>query len=124
MFHELFRPPALALTSLLPLIGPRAVAATLWRESDFKRKSLRPCARPIDPATLDALYDPYRRPDACRAAALTWSAYKRGLGDVVRARWALPHARLRLLDDVGRFTPTEAPTEVAGELNRLLQRAE
>lgn len=154
LFHELFRPPALALTSLLPVIGPRAVAATLSRESDFKRKFLRPCARPIDPATLDALYDPYRRPDACRAAALTWSAYKRGLGDVVRARRALsritapttvlfgardpyctpasarafaariPHARLCLLDDVGHFTPTEAPTEVAGELNKLLRRAE
>jgi len=34
-----------------------------------------------------------------------------------------PNARLRLLDDVGHFTPTEAPTEVADELNSLLQRA-
>lgn len=89
LFHELFRPPALALGSLLPVIGPRAVATTLARESEFKRKFLQPCARPIDPATLDALYEPYRRPDACRAAALTWSAYKRGLGDFVRARRAL-----------------------------------
>jgi pimeloyl-ACP methyl ester carboxylesterase len=153
LFHEHFRPPAMALTSLVPVIGPRVVAETLSRESDFKQKFLRPCARPIDPATLDALYDPYRQPDACHAAAQTWSAYKRGLGDLVRARRALPritapttvlfgardpyctpasarafasripHARLSLLDDVGHFTPTEAPTEVADELNRLLQRA-
>jgi haloalkane dehalogenase len=154
LFHERFRPPAMALTSLVPVIGPRAVAATLSRESDFKRRFLRPCARPINPATLDVLYDPYRQPDACRAAALTWSAYKRGLGDFVRARRALrritaattilfgardpyctpasarafasriPNARLRLLDDVGHFTPTEAPTEVADELKSLLQRAQ
>ena len=154
LFLELFRPPRVALISLVPVVGPRAVAATLSRESDFKRAFLRPCARPIDPATLDALYDPYRQPDACRAAALTWSAYKRGLGAFVRARRALPritapttvlfgardpyctpasarafasripNARLRLLDDVGHFTPTEAPTEVADELNSLLQRAQ
>jgi pimeloyl-ACP methyl ester carboxylesterase len=154
LFHELFRPPALAFKSLVPVIGPRAVAATLSRESEFKRRFLRPCARPIDPATLDELYDPYRQPDACRAAALTWSAYKRGAGNVVRARRALPritapttvlfgardpyctpasarafasripNARLRLLDDVGHFTPTEEPTEVANELNSLLQRAQ
>ena len=153
LFLELFRPPAAALMSLVPVVGPRAVAATLARESEFKRAFLRPCARPIDPATLDALYDPYRQPDACRAAALTWSAYRRGLAAVTRARRALPritapttvlfgahdpyctpasacafaaripNARLRLLDDVGHFTPTEAPTEVADELNSLLQRA-
>jgi haloalkane dehalogenase len=153
LFLELFRPPRLALISLVPVVGPRAVAATLARESDFKRAFLRPCARPIDPATLDALYDPYRQPDACRAAALTWCAYRRGLGAIARARAALPritvpttvlfgsrdpyctpasarafgsripNARLRLLDDVGHFTPTEAPTEVADELNSLLQRA-
>jgi len=35
----------------------------------------------------------------------------------------IPNARLRLLDDVGHFTPTEAPTEVADELKSLLQRA-
>jgi pimeloyl-ACP methyl ester carboxylesterase len=153
LFHERFRPPAMALTALAPVIGPRAVAATLSRESDFKRRFLRPCARPIDPATLDKLYDPYRQPDTCRAAALTWSAYKRGVGDLVRARKALPriaapttvlfgardpyctpgsarafasripNARLRLLDDVGHFTPTEGPIEVADELKSLLQRA-
>ena len=153
LFHERFRPPAMALTALAPVIGPRAVAATLSRESEFKRRFLRPCARPIDPATLDKLYDPYRQPDTCRAAALTWSAYKRGIGDLVRARKALPriaapttvlfgardpyctpgsarafasripNARLRLLDDVGHFTPTEAPIEVADELKSLLQRA-
>ena len=153
LFHERFRPPAMALTALAPVIGPRAVAATLSRESEFKRRFLRPCARPIDPATLDKLYDPYRQPDTCRAAALTWSAYKRGVGDLVRARKALPriaapttvlfgardpyctpgsarafasripNARLRLLDDVGHFTPTEAPIEVADELKSLLQRA-
>lgn len=153
MFHEHFRPPAMALKSLVPVIGPGAVAAALSRESEFKRRFLRPCARPIDPATLDELYDPYRRPDACRAAALTWSAYKRGLGEMVHARRALPritapttalfgardpyctpvnarafaaripNARLRLLDDVGHFTPTEAPTEVACELMSLVQRA-
>jgi pimeloyl-ACP methyl ester carboxylesterase len=154
LFLELFRPPVAALISLVPIVGPRAVAATLSRESDFKRGFLRPCARPIDPATLDALYDPYRHPDACRAAALTWSAYRRGLGAVVHARRALPritapttilfgardpyctpasarafasripNARLRLLDDVGHFIPTEAPSEVADELNSLLQQAE
>jgi pimeloyl-ACP methyl ester carboxylesterase len=153
MFHERFRPPPVALKALVPVIGPRAVAEALSRESEFKRRFLRPCARPIDPTTLDELYAPYRQPDACRAAALTWSAYKRGLGDFVRARRTLPritapttvlfgardpyctpasarafasripHARLRLLDDVGHFTPTEAPTEVADELNSLLQRA-
>ena len=86
LFLELFRPPRVALISLVPVVGPRAVAATLSRESDFKRVILRPCARSIDPATLDALYDPYRQPDACRAAALTWSAYRRGLAAVrVRA---------------------------------------
>ena len=154
LFLELFRPPVPALISLVPVVGPRNVAATLSRENDFKRLFLRPCARPIDPATLDELYDPYRQPDTCRAAALTWAAYRRGLGAVVRARKALPRitapttvlfgardpyctpasarafasripdARLRLLDDVGHFTPTEAPTEVAGELNSLLKRAE
>jgi pimeloyl-ACP methyl ester carboxylesterase len=154
LFLELFRPPAMALAALVPVIGPRAVAATLSREGDFKGRFLRPCARPIDPATLDALYDPYRQPDTCRAAALTWSAYKRGVGDLVRARKALPriaapttvlfgardpyctlgsarafasripNARLRLLDDVGHFTPTEAPIEVADELKSLLQRAQ
>lgn len=154
MFHERFRPPAVALKSLVPVIGPRAVAAALSNEAEFKRRFLRPCARPIDPTTLDELYDPYRHLDACRAAALTWSAYKRGLGEMVRARMALPritapttvlfgahdpyctpasarafasrisHARLRLLDDVGHFTPTEAPIEVAEELNSLLQRAQ
>ena len=154
LFLELFRPPRAALMSLVPVIGPRAVAATLSRESDFKRGFLRACARPFDPATLDELYDPYRQPDTCRAAALTWSAYKRGFGEFVRARRALPritapttvlfgardpyctpasarafasriaNARLRLLDDVGHFTPTEAPTEVADELKILLQRAQ
>ena len=154
LFLELFRPPVPALISLVPVVGPRNVAATLSRENDFKRLFLRPCARPIDPATLDELYDPYRQSDTCRAAALTWAAYRRGLGAVVRARKALPRitvpttvlfgardpyctpasarafasripdARLRLLDDVGHFTPTEAPTEVAGELNNLLKRAE
>ena len=64
LFLELFRPPRVALISLVPVVGPRAVAATLSRESDFKRVILRPCARSIDPATLDALYDPYRQPDA------------------------------------------------------------
>lgn len=153
MFHEHFRPPSLALTSLVPVIGPRRVAAALSRESEFKRRFLRPCARPVDPATLDELYDPYRQPDACCAAALTWSAYKRGIGEMVRARKALPRitapttvlfgardpyctpasarafasripqARLCLLDDVGHFTPTEAPTEVADELTKLLRRA-
>ena len=153
LFHEKFRPPAMALTSLVPVIGPRSVAANLAREEEFKRRFLTPCARPIDPATLDELYDPYRQPDACRAAALTWSAYKRGLGEFVRVRRALPritapttvlfgardpyctpanarafasripNARLRLLDDVGHFTPTEAPTEVADELKNVLQRA-
>lgn len=152
LFHERFRPPSLALASMVPVIGPSAVAATLSRESDFKQRFLRPCARPIDAATLDELYDPYRQPETCRAAALTWAAYKRGIGDVVRARKALPqiaspttvlfgaqdpyctpasarafasripNARLRLLDDVGHFTPTEAPIEVAGELTSLLQR--
>ena len=107
----------------------------------------------IDPATLDALYDPYRQSDTCRAAALTWSGYKRGIGGLVRARRALPritvptkvlfgardpyctpastrayasripNARLRLLD-VGHFTPTEAPTEVADELKSLLHQAQ
>jgi pimeloyl-ACP methyl ester carboxylesterase len=154
LFLELFRPPLAALMSLVPVIGPRAVAAMLSRESDFKRGFLRPCARPIDPVTLDELYDPYRQSDACRAAALTWAAYRRGLGAVIRARRELPriaapttvlfgaqdpyctpasarafasrisNARLRLLDDVGHFTPTEAPTEVADELNSLLQRTE
>jgi pimeloyl-ACP methyl ester carboxylesterase len=154
LFLELFRPPRVALISLVPVVGPRAVAATLSRESDFKRVFLRPSARSIDPATLDALYDPYRQLDACRAAALTWSAFKRAFGDFVRARRALPritapttvlfgardphctpgsarafasripNARLRLLDDVGHFTPTEAPTEVADELKGLLQRAQ
>ncbi len=154
LFLELFRPPVSALISLVPVVGPRNVAATLSRENDFKRLFLRPCARPIDPATLDELYDPYRQSDTCRAAALTWAAYRRGLGAVVRARKALPRitapttvlfgardpyctpasarafasripdARLRLLDDVGHFTPTEAPTEVAGELSSLLKRAE
>lgn len=90
LFLELFRPPRLALISLVPVVGPRAVAATLARESDFKRAFLRPCARPIDPATLDALYDPYRQPDACRAAALTWSAYRRGLAP---SRVHAPHRR-------------------------------
>jgi pimeloyl-ACP methyl ester carboxylesterase len=153
LFLELFRPPLPALISQIPVVGSRTVAAKLSRETDFKRAFLRPCARPIDPDTLDALYDPYRQPDACRAAALTWSSYRRGLGAFVRARRALPrinvpttvlfgardpyctpasarafasripNARLRLLEDVGHFTPTEAPTEVAGELNRLLQRA-
>ena len=152
LFLELFRPPLPALISLIPVLGPRAVAAKLSREDDFKRAFLRPCARPIDPATLDELYDPYRQSDTCRAAALTWAAYRRGLGAVVRARKALPaitapttvlfgardpyctpasarafasripNARLRLLDDVGHFTPTEAPAEVAGELKSLLDR--
>lgn len=155
LFVELFRPPRVALLAQVPVIGPRAVAATLSRESDFKRVILRASARSIDAATLDALYDPYRQPDACRAAALTFSAIKRGFGDFfVRARRALPritapttvlfgardphdtpasarafasripNARLRLLDDVGHFTPTEAPTEVADELKSLLQRAQ
>ena len=154
LFLELFRPPRVALISLVPVVGPRAVAATLSRESDFKRVILRPCARSIDPATLDAFYDPYRQPDACRAAALTWSAFRRGFAAVTRARRALPritapttvlfgardpyctpasarafasripNARLRLLDDVGHFTPTEAPSEVADELKSLLQRAQ
>jgi pimeloyl-ACP methyl ester carboxylesterase len=35
----------------------------------------------------------------------------------------IPNARLRMLDDVGHFTPTEAPTEVAEELKGLLQRS-
>ena len=154
LFLELFRPPRVALISQVPVVGPRVVAATLSRESDFKRVIQRPCARSIDPATLDALYDPYRQADACRAAALTWSAIKRGFGFFVRTRRALPritapttvlfgardphctpasarafasripNARLRLLDDVGHFTPTEAPTEVADELKSLLQRAQ
>ncbi len=153
LFLELFRPPRLALISSVPVVGHRAVAATLSCEGDFKRAFLRPCARPIDPASLDELYNPYRQPDACRAAALTWAAYRRGLGAVARARRELPritapttvmfgahdpyctpasarafasripNARLRMLDDVGHFTPTEAPTEVADELNSLLQRA-
>jgi pimeloyl-ACP methyl ester carboxylesterase len=155
LFLELFRPPRVALIAQVPVVGPRAVASTLSREGDFKRVILRPSARSIDPATLDALYDPYRQPDACRAAALTWSALKRGFGDFfVRTRRALPritapttvlfgardpactpasarafasripNARLRLIDDVGHFTPTEAPTEVADELKSLLQRAQ
>jgi haloalkane dehalogenase len=153
LFLELFRPPRVALISLVPVVGPRAVAATLSRESEFKRVILRPCARSIDPATLDALYGPYRQPDACRAAALTWSAFKRGFGDFVRARRALPRLRLprpscsalrpalhsRQRPRV-RIThskcppaparrcralhPTEAPTEVADELKSLLQRAQ
>jgi pimeloyl-ACP methyl ester carboxylesterase len=153
LFLELFRPPRAALMSLVPVIGPRAVAATLSREGDFKSGFLRACARPIDPATLDALYAPYRQPDTCRAAALTWAAYRRGLGAAARARRELPritapttvlfgardpyctpasarafasripNARLCLLDDVGHFTPTEAPIEVADELKILLQRA-
>ena len=153
LFLERFRPPQLAIIASVPFIGPRAVAAALARESEFKRAFLRPCARPIDPATLDELYDPYRQPDTCRAAALTWAAYRRGLGAVTRARRELPritapttvlfgahdpyctpasarafasripNARLRMLDDVGHFTPTEAPTEVADELTSLLQRA-
>jgi pimeloyl-ACP methyl ester carboxylesterase len=155
LFLELFRPPRVALIAQVPVVGPRAVAATLSRKSDFKRVILRASARSIDPATLEVLYDPYRQPDACRAAALTWSALPRGFGDFfVRARRALPritapttvlfgardrtctpasarafasripNARLRLLDDVGHFTPTEAPTEVADELKNLLQRAQ
>jgi cis-3-alkyl-4-acyloxetan-2-one decarboxylase len=154
LFHELFRPPVLALISMVPIVGPRAAAATMSRESDFKRMFLRPCARPIDPATLDELYDPYRQADSCRAAALTWAAYPRGVGALVRARRALPQitapttvlfgardpyctpasarafasripgVRLRLLDDVGHFSPTEAPIEVAAELTSLLERAE
>jgi cis-3-alkyl-4-acyloxetan-2-one decarboxylase len=153
LFLEKFRPPRLAIVSSVPVIGPRAVAAALSRESDFKRAFLRPCARPIDPDTLDELYDPYRKADACQAAAMTWAAYRRGIGAVTRARRELPritapttvlfgahdpyctpasarafasripNARLRMLDDVGHFTPTEAPTEVAEELTRLLQRA-
>jgi len=154
LFLELFRPPRVALIAQVPIVGPRAVAATLSRESDFKRIILRPSARPIDPATLDALYEPYRQSDACRAAALTWSTFKRGFGFFVRARKALPqitapttvlfgardphctpasarafasripNAHVRLLEDVGHFTPTEAPTEVADELKSLLQRAQ
>ena len=143
----------MALKSLVPVIGPRSVATGLAREDEFKRRFLLPCARPIDPATLDELYDPYRHPDACRAAALTWSGYKRGIGEMVRARRGLPritaptsvlfgahdpyctpasarafgsripNVRLRMLDDVGHFTPTEAPTEVAEELKGLLRQA-
>ena len=58
LFLELFRPPLAALTSPVPVVGPGAVAAPVSREKDFKRAFLRPCARPIDPATLDALYKP------------------------------------------------------------------
>ena len=55
LFLELFRPPRVALIAQVPVVGPRAVAATLSRESDFKRVILRASARSIDPATLDAL---------------------------------------------------------------------
>ena len=50
---------------------------------------------------------PYRTPASARAFASR-----------------ILNARPRLLDDVGHFTATEAPTEVADELKILLQRAQ
>lgn len=150
LFPERFRPPPPAYGTLIPFAGRRLVAAALGREATFKRQFQAACARPLDPAVLEELYAPYRDPAACAAAAATWGSYRRSIGPIVRARRALPTitvpttvlfgardryctppnarafadripgSRLRLLEDVGHFTPTEAPDEVADELLAVL----
>lgn len=152
LFPERFRPPLPAYGTLIPFVGQRLVAAGLAREAMFKRQFQAACARPLDPAVLEELYAPYRDPAARAAAAATWGSYRRSIKALVRARRALPTitapvtvlfgardpyctppnarafanripgSRLRLLEDVGHFTATEAPDEVTDELLGLLVR--
>lgn len=152
LFPERFRPPPPAYGTMIPFVGERLVAAALGREATFKRQFQAACGRPLDGAVLEMIYAPYRDPAARAAAAATWGSYRRSIGAMVRARRALPTitapttvlfgardpyctppnarafadripgSRLRMLDDVGHFTPTEAPDEVADELLDLLGR--
>lgn len=150
LFPERFRPPPPALGTLIPFVGRRLVADALAREGTFKRQFQAACARPLEPAVLEELFAPYRDPATRAAAAATWGSYRRSVTHLLRARRALgaidvpttvlfgardqyctppnarafadriPGSRLRLLDDVGHFSPTEAPAEVAEELLALI----
>ena len=70
-------------------------------------RARRALSRITTPTTvLFGARDPYCTPASARAFASH-----------------IPEAGLRLLGDVGHFTPTEAPHEVADELRSLLRRA-
>ncbi|MBZ5735753.1 alpha/beta hydrolase [Nocardioides sp. TRM66260-LWL] len=151
LFVEHFKPPLPAVLAAIPVVGRRTVATILGSASRFESTVQRAAGRPLDAATLAALRAPYERADARWAAAGVWAAYPRSTGGLRAARRGLramdvparvvfgardpyclpasarafaerlPQATLHLLDDVGHWTATEAPVEVAGHVRALVR---
>ena len=151
LFVEHFKPPLPAVLAAIPLVGRRLVAAMLASPSRLAATVQKAAGRPLDDAVLADLQAPYAQADARWAAAGVWAAYPRSTPGLRSARRGLrsmdvpacvvfgardpyclpasarafaerlPQATLHLLEDVGHWTATEAPVEVAEHLRAMFE---
>ncbi|GAA4121300.1 alpha/beta hydrolase [Nocardioides fonticola] len=152
LFVEHFKPPLPAVVAAVPVVGRRLVTAMLRRPS-FEGTVKKAAGRRLPAETIAEMWAPYEDPDARWAAAGVWAGYPRSAPGLRAARRGLrgmqvpskvvfgakdpfcipasarafaerlPDTELHLLEDVGHWTVTEAPAEVAGHLRDLIARA-
>ena len=152
LFVEHFKPPLPAIVAAVPLLGRRLVTAMLRRPT-FEGTVKKAAGRRLAPETIAEMWAPYEDPAARWAAAGVWAAYPRSAPGLRSARAGLrgmdvpsrvvfgaqdpfcipaaarafaerlPRTQLHLLEDVGHWTVTEAPAEVAGHLRALIAEA-